>query len=530
MEKQFKEEELLHAMREVDESDARRKYGDELLVAAIGAIDKGDSTFRVIHDGTHAVQVNPRLRTRDQHRSPGSGEIKTVLRLSNRPGSILGLTGDVKRAHRLPRVREDEWGYQACQLRPGRIWLNEVGTFGVGSIAYHWARLAGGACRAILYLMGTRWLFQLLYADDFNWSASGPHLHEDLLLAVFFLRVMGMPLSWKKFKGGFAYEWVGYWQDFEQRAVGISEGRARWLADWCQRTLADGSVHAAEFRSVLGRFGFALNALETFKPFLGPMHAWSSASPPQAVLLLPVMIRLVLKYLMNRLREGSRLAPCGDAPAEATERFRADAKAEGDDVCIGGWEIVDADADTMAARWYSERLTRVNAPWVFDSGEPFRVIAALELLGTLACVVAFPVEKRPEGIAKLTLGGTTDNMGNRDAVSKLSTTKFPLSAVLMELAAQLHQRGLAMELQWAPRLQNWQADALSNGDFRGFDPTKRVRVDMLNYKWLVLNEMITEGSKLYKSIREAKVEKSKRLLHKTFVKGLKSFREREPWK
>jgi hypothetical protein len=165
------------------------------------------------------------------------------------------------------------------------------------------------------------------------------------------------------------------------------------------------------------------------------------------------------------------------------ERFRADAKAEGDDVRLGGWELTDAGADTTKGRWFSERLTRQNAPWVFDFGEPFRVIAALGLLATLACVVAEGDGTVAGGHVNLTLGGTTDNMGNRDAVAKFGTTKYPLVCVLMELAAQLHQRGCALELSWAPRLQNWQANALTNDDFRGFDFSKRV-----GRRWYFLSE------------------------------------------
>ena len=36
------------------------------------------------------------------------------------------------------------------------------------------------------------------------------------------------------------------------------------------------------------------------------------------------------------------------------------------------------------------------------------------------------------------------------------------------------QGNVQMRLEWTPRLQN-REDALTNGDFRGFDPERRVR-------------------------------------------------------
>ena len=529
IETQFRVEAELGAMREVEEEAARAEYGEDLLVAAIGAIDKGDTTFRVIHDGTHDVLVNPRIRARDQHRYPGAGELRRVNQLAEGHGVAFGLVGDVSRAHRLPRVMRQEWGLQACQLRPGTVWLNEVGTFGVGSAGYHWAREAAGLSRAVLSVMFREWLFQLLYSDDYAWIACGSSAHENLLLAVFFLVVMGVPLAWGKFRGGLTLDWVGYWTDLNLRLVGISAPRAAWLIRWAERILTEGAVHMGDFASVIGRWGFVLQVIDLLRPFLGPLYAWAAAVPRFAVLPLPAMVRLIVLFLKRMLKEGFRSLPCGSGADWVPEAFRADAKAEGEEVRIGGWEL-GPSGETATARWFSETLTRFNAPWVFESGEPFRVIAALELLATLCCVVAFSPEKMGSGTGSLTISGTTDNLGNKAVVARLMTTKFPLVAVLMELSAQLLKRGLALELNWAPRLQNLQADALTNADFRGFDPKLRVHVDVGGHAWIVLSEMLASGRALYDAVREGKLEQSVSLLSGMNAKRAKvSFKEREPW-
>eukprot|EP00969_Alexandrium_andersonii_P311635 13770553-Alexandrium_andersonii.AAC.1 len=53
-------------MRCVPDQEAIEEYGDGLVTAALGALQKDDSSFRVIHDATHGVEVNQRIAPRDQ--------------------------------------------------------------------------------------------------------------------------------------------------------------------------------------------------------------------------------------------------------------------------------------------------------------------------------------------------------------------------------------------------------------------------------------------------------------------------------
>ena len=44
----------------------------------------------------------------------------------------------------------------------------------------------------------------------------------------------------------------------------------------------------------------------------------------------------------------------------------------------------------------------------------------------------------------------TDNRGNGAALNKLMTTRFPASAVLMELASHMKAMALKVQLEWTP--------------------------------------------------------------------------------
>ena len=66
----FREQSAEGMMVSMPYSKAKEAYGDQLRVAALGAIKQGDGGFRIIHDGTHGVLVNGAIRVRDQEGCP----------------------------------------------------------------------------------------------------------------------------------------------------------------------------------------------------------------------------------------------------------------------------------------------------------------------------------------------------------------------------------------------------------------------------------------------------------------------------
>ena len=83
--------------------------------------------------------------------------------------------------------------------------------------------------------------------------------------------------------------------------------------------------------------------------------------------------------------------------AEVVERFRTDAKAEGDLVTVGGYQSFTVAGSAIPhkdAKWFYMKLDRTSAVWFFARAEPFRAIASLEPIGTmlglmlLVCVIS----------------------------------------------------------------------------------------------------------------------------------------------
>ena len=505
VEELFREEQKLGWMVELDEADARKEYGDRLFIASLAVVQE-PGKIRVVHDGSNGVHINHRIRPRDQVRAPGAGEIRSILRSKAASGrKLFAIAGDISKAHRRIKIKRQDWGFQACRTRPGKVWLNCVGTYGMASASYYWSRAAAGLIvRLTHYVLGGSLPMELLlYVDDFLFLAESQPQVEAIGFAVFFLSLLGVPFSWKKFKGGTELDWIGYWMDVRASRFGVSLKRATWLSSWLRARVAEGRVDMRDLEAVLGRLCFAVGPLEFLRPFLAPIYAWVAAVAHRGIMVLPWSVRFLFVHIADQFDGDGRTSLVRPVAQTIGTAFRADAKAEGQTVIVGGWECVDATPPSKA-RWFSTRLDRRSAPWAFARGEPFRSIAALELYATLLSYALFSPQwaKATRGSIKIT--GITDNLGNTFAVTKLMTSKFPSVVVLAELSEQLRAQQTELSLEWVPRDQNEEADELTNEIFQRFDMNRRISVDPLAMKWLIMDQLFKVAEGLYADVRAAR--------------------------
>ena len=162
----------------------------------------------------------------------------------------------------------------------------------------------------------------------------------------------------------------------------------------------------------------------------------------------------------------------------------------------------------------------------YSRGDPYRSIAALELFGSLLCILVFADEWPVASTGKIRLAGSTDNLGNAWIVSRLMSSKFPMLLVLGELAVQIQERHLELSLEWVPRLQNEEADALTNGDFSAFSLERRVVVEPETLAFRILPKLVEVAESLRNEIVARRAvgrplgEVSKR----------RKLRETDPWR
>ena len=500
---QFQKEISCGAMVEMDLAEAQEEFGEALSIASLGALLKPDDSVRVLHDGTHGVHLNDSIKVRDAQSYPTGGDLSVAL--EELPAAYFSLSGDISRAHRLVKVRRADWARQACRAsRHDKVYLNAVGTFGVSSASYWWYRLFSGLGRLLYYCHGVDETTLLSYVDDLLWITQSSDGLARILASILLLEILGVPWAWHKFKGGTEHCWIGFSIFAHKRLLGFSQARCDWAVNWIQRVRADGFVKIADLEAVIGRLSFGFTVLPLLRPFLGPLYAWVSAVRHCHTLRLPKAVAMILAFIEKVLLQGFRTITVPRAKSVPQELFRTDAKAEGSEMWLGGWACSDASTP-WGCRWFAEKVQHTDAPWFYQAGQSYRSIAALELLSTLVAVHLFaPLQPTS---ATFTCSAATDNRGNSFLTSRWLTTSFPLCVVLMDLAAVLQSKSLMLDLHWAPRFQNTLADSLTNQDFKDFDPSKRVRFDVSQYRGLVLRELLESGAELYTELASWKKRK-----------------------
>ena len=512
------------------QEEAQSSYPN-LTVASLGAIEKiadpqRAEDIRLLMDGTYGVGINTRIKVRDQDRCPTASDVKRIQRAQAQGTPPLGLALDVKEAHRLPPVHANDWQYQACRAsEDGPVYIYKFGVFGFASSPYWWSRLGGALLRAVHLTASPRaMLWILMMADDIMVESTGEQREAAIVWVIVMLCICGVPFSWHKIQGGTEIKWIGYHLLLTSAQLGITDSRARWAIQWLERVHRDGCIRGDELRSGVGRLAFIAGALEYERPFLAPLYAFLSKLGGSGLVTLPLYVRLVLFYLASRLKL-RRHYPSAESGSIAHDGFRVDARATGEEIGIGGWQPLRDERGAIAidrSPWFACTLNRESAPWAYHKGKPFRAIASLEALATLFGVHCFlPSWRRHTDAHVLQVPSVTDNRGNKFVLSRLQSTKFPLCEVIMEIAAQLEQRQCRLATIWALREINQEADRLSNGDLRGFNPALRIPIDAAALPWLVLNNMMKAGMEFVaeRTLPSANLPR----------KGKYKLREQQPW-
>ncbi|OLP80386.1 hypothetical protein AK812_SmicGene39223 [Symbiodinium microadriaticum] len=115
----FEEDVSEGLMAKMSMGEFLERYGEHTAIAALAVIveDEELDKKRIIHDATHGVRVNHRVKCRDKLRSPGAREKKHLLRAHEEEGeTAFSVVGDIAKAHRRYKHSAKEHGYLACQV------------------------------------------------------------------------------------------------------------------------------------------------------------------------------------------------------------------------------------------------------------------------------------------------------------------------------------------------------------------------------------------------------------------------------
>ena len=508
IEVQFQEEEKMGFMFPLSEAEARRRYGERMRVASLGAIPKDDERVRVIFDATHFVQINNGIGIQDRLEFPGPEASAAIMEETLDSGFrlMVAVAADIALAHRRFKHRESDVGLLGCRVEEqGPVWFNKVGTFGVACAAYHFARLASLLGRLVMRLGGHAHTFQLLFADDLKLAAAGEDKYDQIWYQLVTWLMLGTPFRWPKFRGGVCLEYVGFYMDYCKFEVGLSERRTSWIVQWVADARRDGGVVShRSFVELVGRLVYAGQVLVWLKALMAPLHAWKAAIAPGTVATLPQTVSVILLLIAEMLKRGFHRTS-GRSPAKGgRQAFRTDAKCESERVVLGGWEL-GADSDLRQARWFAVEIRASDAPWLFETDHlPSRSTVA-ELLATLVALEVFGYFKKESRPRRILVEAGTDNLATEHITRRGSSTKFPLAYVQLQLALKCFLHGLVFQLNWRPRETNVEADDLTNLNFGKFDLGLRLGVAWEDLDWSIMKELL----QLRKEVQEWQEEKKK---------------------
>lgn len=274
-------------MSKMSKKEFEVEYGENRAIAALAVLveDEASGKKRVIHDGAHEIGVNNRIRCKDKVRMPGPREKRKLLQeFGEERCVVMSLVGDFEKAHRRFLYRAEERGFLACVAEENseEVYINHVGTFGIGSTPYWWARISAALIRFAHAVLGPGYALEmLLYADDLEVMAVGHSGRIGAVLNFALMASVGAPFKWGKQRGGWVTEWVGITTDYRSLKMGLSEKRAKWLCGWIDSLAERMEVTDAEFAAGLGRLSFASLALPWERPLLGPLFGRLQSGDPK---------------------------------------------------------------------------------------------------------------------------------------------------------------------------------------------------------------------------------------------------------
>ena len=265
-----------------------QRFKEDRAIAALAVLVEDEVTGkkRVIHDGTHGINVNRRIKSLDKLRMPGGREKRFLLKMFRGSGDLaFSLIGDFGKAHRRFKYRSDEHGFLGCVVKEseGIVYVNKVGTFGISSTPYWWGRISGALIRLTHALIGPGVPVEmLLYADDLETMGIGPPGRRGSVMVFVLMAALGSPFKWAKQRGGLQTEWIGLLTDYGTYSYGISEKRSDWLVQWIGSLCREKMVVPREFMAGLGRLWIHNYSTSLGKALFGPALCLGCSGPEPA--------------------------------------------------------------------------------------------------------------------------------------------------------------------------------------------------------------------------------------------------------
>ena len=141
----------------------------------------------------------------------------------------------------------------------------------------------------------------LVFADDSLWNIPLQDIWTEAALILAVVVGLGTPISWPKTLLGLAMSWVGFEVSYKNWKIGVQLSRAQEI-DVLSRPLMFLEISPMQdFVSFTGKLTHCTQALPYLRPLLQPLHSLVAAAGHRVSVRLPVPIRKVIKFIVERL-------------------------------------------------------------------------------------------------------------------------------------------------------------------------------------------------------------------------------------
>ena len=164
----------------------------------------------------------------------------------------------------------------------------------------------------------------------------GPGKFLSLWVCIAVFEIVGTPFAYHKFAGGLETQFVGYFLDYRNVAIGVSSKRGKWLLDFLAEFRRNNfTIHMWRFSEFLGRLAFLCPSVAVGSP----LYSWAAALDRSTVVKAPKLVILTCLFLEEQLPE---------------KQFM---------LCCRWWLLCAGEDELMRVRLFHPRFARLYFGW-----------------------------------------------------------------------------------------------------------------------------------------------------------------------
>ena len=190
-----------------DISQAQAEYPTGVSVGKLGVATSDTRPPRLVVDSS-ICGLNSRCVIPEKSTLPTAKDVLRCFPLRQSSASMMGLSLDIKSAHKRIVLRESEWGLVGFSL-DGKLYFYRVCPFGAIFSAAWWSRLGGWILRCMHHML---WLphAAFLYVDDFLFFQDHDIMPTSAALLCILCQILKIPISWRKCELSGTISWIGW--------------------------------------------------------------------------------------------------------------------------------------------------------------------------------------------------------------------------------------------------------------------------------------------------------------------------------